>query len=113
MLSACGVRIEQVTEPHPIGGWQQARCDRVARLLAGPDSWHPDQYNNPDNVGAYRACPGTAGPTRTGRRTVCSVGTGGFSAGVARVLQETQPRHGTDRGGHRRSTISGSPPTLS
>jgi cysteine synthase len=34
MLTAYGVRVEQVTEPHPRGGWQQARCDRVAQLLA-------------------------------------------------------------------------------
>ncbi|MCW1957916.1 MAG: pyridoxal-phosphate dependent enzyme, partial [Mycobacterium sp.] len=33
MLSAYGVVVDQVSEPHPDGGWQQARCDRVAQLL--------------------------------------------------------------------------------
>ena len=52
MLCAYGVRVEQVTEPHPQGGWQQARCDRVAQLLTeDPEAWNPDQYNNPDNTG--------------------------------------------------------------
>ena len=55
MLSAYGVQVEQVNEPHPQGGWQQARRDRVAQLLAeDPEAWNPDQYNNPDNVSAYR-----------------------------------------------------------
>ena len=55
MLAAYGVRVEQVAEPHPDGGWQRARCDRVAELLADdPADWNPDQYNNPDNVDSYR-----------------------------------------------------------
>jgi cysteine synthase A len=38
----------------PTGGRQQARRDRVRHLLARqPDSWCPDQYNNPDNTSAY------------------------------------------------------------
>src|SRR3546814_16864103 len=33
------------------GGWQQARRDRVAELLAQEsDEWCPDQYSNPDSV---------------------------------------------------------------
>ena len=54
MLAAHGVRVEQVAEPHPDGGWQ-------APLPIGwPNCWpmilqpEPDQYNNPSNVDAYR-----------------------------------------------------------
>lgn len=93
MLAAYGVRVDQVTEPHPDGGWQLARCERVAQLLAeDPDAWQPDQYSNPDNVDAYRALAlelqAQVGPVDV---LVCSVGTGGHSAGVARVLREFNP----------------------
>ena len=93
MLSAYGVVVDQVSEPHPDGGWQQARCDRVAQLLAeDPGAWHPDQYNNPDNVDAYHGLALEL-QAQLGRVDVlvCSVGTGGHSAGVARVLRESNP----------------------
>lgn len=111
MLSAYGVHVEQVAEPHPQGGWQQARRDRVAQLLAeDPDAWNPDQYNNPDNVEAYRGLALEMN-TQLGRIDVlvCSVGTGGHSAGVARVLREFNPHMtliGVDTVG---STIFGQP----
>ena len=111
MLSAYGVQVEQVTAPHPDGGWQQARCDRVAQLMAeDPEAWNPDQYNNPDNVGAYRALALEL-DAQLGRVDVlvCSVGTGGHSAGVARVLRELNPELtliGVDTVG---STIFGQP----
>lgn len=67
MLSAYGVRVEQVAEPHPEGGWQQARCDRVAQLLAeDPAAWNPDQYNNLANVDAYRDLAGSCTPNLAG-----------------------------------------------
>jgi cysteine synthase len=111
MLSAYGVQVEQVDEPHPDGGWQQARRDRVAQLLAeDPGAWNPDQYNNPDNVEAYRGLAlemhAQLGPIDV---LVCSVGTGGHSAGVARVLREFNPEMtliGVDTIG---STIFGQP----
>jgi cysteine synthase A len=111
MLSAYGVQVDQVSEPHPRGGWQQARCDRVAQLLAeDPQAWHPDQYNNPDNVDAYRALALEL-QAQLGRVDVlvCSVGTGGHSAGLARVLRESNPALrliGVDTVG---STIFGQP----
>lgn len=93
MLAAYGADVDVVSEPHPQGGWQQARRDRVAELLASHEpSWYPDQYNNPDNVAAYR---GLALELRAQLGDidvlVCSVGTGGHSAGVARVLREFNP----------------------
>ena len=111
MLSAYGVQVEQVTEPHPDGGWQQARCDRVAELLAEhPEAWNPDQYNNPDNVGAYHGLAMEL-DAQLGRVDVlvCSVGTGGHSAGIAGVLRELNPKLtliGVDTVG---STIFGQP----
>lgn len=111
MLSAFGAQVELVTEPHPEGGWQQARRDRVAQILRSePQAWHPDQYNNPHNVEAYRGLAlelhQQLGPVDV---LVCSVGTGGHSSGVARVLREFNPQMrliGVDTVG---STIFGQP----
>ncbi|GAB7144690.1 CysK protein [Mycobacterium riyadhense] len=93
MLTAYGARVDMVTEPHPVGGWQQARKDRVAQLMAAdPGAWNPNQYSNPDNIDAYRPLAGEL-RAQLGRVDVlvCSVGTGGHSAGVARVLREFNP----------------------
>ena len=93
MLSAYGVRIDIVPEPHPSGGWQQARKARVAELMgADPHAWNPDQYNNPDNVDSYQSL-GLELLEELGSVDVlvCSVGTGGHSAGVARVLRHANP----------------------
>uniref|UniRef100_UPI0037A9D49B PLP-dependent cysteine synthase family protein n=1 Tax=unclassified Streptomyces TaxID=2593676 RepID=UPI0037A9D49B len=93
LLRAYGAEVHTVTEPHPAGGWQQARRERVAELLAGhPDAWCPDQYRNPDNVAAYRPLAheliGQLGRIDT---LVVSVCTGGHSAGIARVLRSFFP----------------------
>ncbi|WP_174188054.1 PLP-dependent cysteine synthase family protein [Nocardia barduliensis] len=93
MLAAYGTKVDLVSEPHPTGGWQQARRDRVAELLAGePDAWCPDQYSNPDNVDGYESLAlelvEQLGMVDV---LVCAVGTGGHSAGVARVLRRFNP----------------------
>ncbi len=113
MLTAYGARVDMVAEPHPVGGWQQARKDRVRQLLvADPDAWNPNQYSNPDNVDAYRFMAlELAGQLGRVDVLVCSVGTGGHSAGLARVLREFNPRLrliGVDTVG---STIFGQPAT--
>lgn len=93
LLTAYGARVEIVDRPHPTGGWQQARRDRVAWLLARhPDGFCPDQYSNPDNVDAYQHLAMEL-VAQLGRVDVlvCSVGTGGHSAGVARVLRAFFP----------------------
>ncbi|GLX93601.1 putative cysteine synthase A CysK2 [Herbidospora sp. NBRC 101105] len=111
LLSAHGVRVETVTRPHPDGGWQRARLDRVAELLAEhPGAYCPDQYANPDNVGAYAGLADEL-VEQLGRVDVlvCSVGTGGHSAGVTRALRRHDPRVelvGVDAVG---STIFGQP----
>lgn len=93
LLTAYGAEVNIVTEPHPAGGWQQARKDRVARLRARhPGSWCPDQYNNPDNTTAYTPLAlELASEMGHIDVLVCSVGTGGHSAGVSRVLQQLYP----------------------
>ncbi|MFV8131831.1 PLP-dependent cysteine synthase family protein [Streptomyces syringium] len=93
LLTAYGAQVNVVSEPHPTGGWQQARRDRVAQLMGRhPGSWCPDQYNNPDNVAAYTplALELAAGIGHIDV-LVCSVGTGGHSAGVSRVLRQLYP----------------------
>ncbi|QSE95559.1 PLP-dependent cysteine synthase family protein [Rhodococcus pseudokoreensis] len=111
MLAAYGADIDLVTEPHPDGGWQQARRDRVQALLAmQPDAWCPDQYRNPDNVAAYEPLALEL-IAQLGRVDilVCSVGTGGHSAGIARTLRQFCPHLrliGVDTIG---STIFGQP----
>ncbi|GAA5105855.1 PLP-dependent cysteine synthase family protein [Nocardia iowensis] len=93
MLRAYGARVDLVSEPHPCGGWQQSRRDRVAELLEEePDAWCPDQYHNPDNVDGYETLALEL-IQQLGRIDVlvCSVGTGGHSAGAARVLRRFNP----------------------
>ncbi|SHH65152.1 PLP-dependent cysteine synthase family protein [Streptomyces sp. 3214.6] len=111
LLTAYGAQVNVVSEPHPTGGWQQARRERVQRLLERhPDSWCPDQYNNPDNVAAYTPLAlELASEMGDIDVLVCSVGTGGHSAGVSRVLRQLYPDLtvvGVDTTG---STIFGQP----
>ncbi|MFE9252240.1 PLP-dependent cysteine synthase family protein [Streptomyces sp. NPDC007088] len=89
LLTAYGADVRVVREPHPAGGWQQARRDRVAELLSSyPGAWCPDQYHNPDNVAAYAGLAREL-VAQLGRidALVVSVGTGGHSAGIASVLR--------------------------
>lgn len=93
MLAAYGAHVELVAEPHPVGGWQQARRDRVLELLdREADAWSPDQYSNPDNVDGYESLALELMDQLGGVDVlVCAVGTGGHSAGVARVLRRFNP----------------------
>ncbi|MFD7030054.1 PLP-dependent cysteine synthase family protein [Streptomyces sp. NPDC059917] len=93
MLTAHGARLHVVDEPHPHGGWQEARRSKVAELLARyPGAWCPDQYDNPDNAAAYlplaHELTGQLGKVDV---LVCAVGTGGHSAGIARGLRASHP----------------------
>ncbi|MFE2415865.1 PLP-dependent cysteine synthase family protein [Streptomyces hokutonensis] len=112
LLTAYGVEVHLVDTPHPTGGWQEARRRRVEELLAAhPDTWCPDQYNNPDNVAAYAPLAHEL-IAQLGRidTLVVSVGTGGHSAGIASVLRGYFPHLrvvGVDTTG---STIFGQPP---
>ncbi|MEW2221531.1 PLP-dependent cysteine synthase family protein [Streptomyces sp. NPDC006990] len=111
LLTAYGAEVHLVDRPHPDGGWQQARREKVGELLARhPGAWCPDQYHNPDNVAAY-------GPlahelvAQLGRIDVlvAGVGTGGHSAGIGRALRGYFPHLrvvGVDAVG---STVFGQP----
>jgi S-sulfo-L-cysteine synthase (3-phospho-L-serine-dependent) len=111
LLTAYGAELHLVGEPHPVGGWQQARREKVDQLLIGrPDAWCPDQYHNPDNVAAYAPLAHEL-VAQLGRidTLVVSVGTGGHSAGIGRVLRGFFPSLrivGVDTCG---STIFGQP----
>jgi S-sulfo-L-cysteine synthase (3-phospho-L-serine-dependent) len=111
LLRAYRSRVEVVDAPHPNGGWQQARLRRVHELLdAHPGAWWPDQYNNPDNVAGYAGLAAEL-VVQLGHVDVlvCSVGTGGHSAGIVRTLRRWCPGVrlvGVDSAG---STIFGQP----
>ncbi|NKY99065.1 PLP-dependent cysteine synthase family protein [Nocardiopsis alborubida] len=111
LLTAYGAVVHTVTEPHPTGGWQQARRDRIGEILADdPTAYCPDQYNNPDNVAAYAPLAHEL-IAHMGRidTLVVAVGTGGHSAGISRTLREFFPHLyvvGVDTIG---STIFGQP----
>lgn len=111
LLRAYGARLEIVDRPHPTGGWQQARRDRLAEVLATlPGAYWPDQYHNPDNVIGYAGLADeVAAQLDEADVLVCSVGTGGHSNGLARALRRHWPRLrlvGVDTVG---STIFGQP----
>jgi cysteine synthase A len=111
LLTAYGAQVHTVTNPHPHGGWQRARLDRVSELLnSHPGGYTPQQYDNPDNADAYRALALEL-VCRLERIDVlvCSVGTGGHSAGITAVLRRFFPAMrlvGVDSTG---STIFGQP----
>ncbi|MEU8687343.1 PLP-dependent cysteine synthase family protein [Streptomyces sp. NPDC048665] len=93
LLTALGAHVDRVAAPHPEGGWQESRRERVAELLARtPGAYCPDQYHNPDNVAAYRPLAAEL-IAQLGRIDVlvAAVGTGGHSAGTASVLRESFP----------------------
>ncbi|MDX3383965.1 cysteine synthase family protein [Streptomyces niveiscabiei] len=111
LLRAYGVRLDLVERPAPVGGWQAARLARLRELLAAlPGAYWPDQYNNPDNTAGYASLAAELAVQLDHLDIlVCSVGTGGHSAGVIGPLRRHWPRLrliGVDSTG---STIFGQP----
>lgn len=111
LLRAYGAEVHTVEQPCPEGGWQEARRRAVRRILdAHPGAYCPDQYHNPDNVAAYVPMAHELLEQTGGLDVlVCSVGTGGHSAGLAAVLRAHHPHLrlvGVDAIG---STIFGQP----
>ncbi|MGE7217408.1 2,3-diaminopropionate biosynthesis protein SbnA [Priestia koreensis] len=54
IMEAYGAEIEMVNTPHPEGGFQLARINKVKELLLEyPNAYWPNQYENEDNPTAY------------------------------------------------------------
>ncbi|WP_443050872.1 PLP-dependent cysteine synthase family protein [Streptomyces sp. H27-D2] len=111
LLTAHGARLELVERPARTGGWQAARIERLHSVLAElPDAYWPDQYNNPDNSAGYAPMAAEIGDALDHLDVlVCSVGTGGHSAGLTGPLRRRWPNLriiGVDSIG---STIFGQP----
>lgn len=111
LLRAHGARLELVDRPAATGGWQAARLARLRRVLAElPGAYWPDQYNNPDNIRGYASLAAEIATQLDHLDIlVCSVGTGGHSAGIAGPLRRHWPHLrlvGVDATG---STIFGQP----
>ncbi|MBP5897338.1 PLP-dependent cysteine synthase family protein [Streptomyces scabiei] len=111
LLRSHGVRLELVDRPAAVGGWQAARLTRLRDLLAVlPGAYWPDQYNNPDNTAGYASLAAELAVQLDHVDVlVCSVGTGGHSAGIIGPLRRHWPALrlvGVDSTG---STIFGQP----
>ncbi|WP_063732801.1 PLP-dependent cysteine synthase family protein [Streptomyces sp. RTd22] len=111
LLRTYGAQLELVDRPAAEGGWQAARLARLRALLALlPDAYWPDQYNNPDNTAGYASLAHELTAQLDHLDIlVCSVGTGGHSAGIVRPLRGRWPGLrliGVDATG---STIFGQP----
>ncbi|MFG2879446.1 PLP-dependent cysteine synthase family protein [Streptomyces sp. NPDC048337] len=94
LLRTYGARLELVDRPADQGGWQAARIARLRDVLARTDgAYWPDQYNNPDNPAGYRSMAAELiGQLDHLDVLVCSVGTGGHSAGLVGPLRRRWPR---------------------
>jgi cysteine synthase A len=111
LLCSHGVRLEIADRPAERGGWQAARLARLRELLAElPGAYWPDQYNNPDNTAGYASLAAELAVQLDHLDIlVCSVGTGGHSAGIIGPLRRHWPALrliGVDATG---STIFGQP----
>ncbi|MGW5311300.1 PLP-dependent cysteine synthase family protein [Nocardia thailandica] len=93
LFAAFGVGLEIVSTPHPVGGWQQARLDRLAALRAAdPRAYWPDQYDNPDNAAGYAAMGAEIlDQVERADILVAAIGSGGHCAGLTRVLRDRWP----------------------
>lgn len=92
-LEQLGSRVELVSEPAPIGGYQRARLDCLARLqVENPDHFWPSQYDNAHNPGAY--APVAELIAETLGEIDCLVGTvgsGGSVCGTSSYLRLLYP----------------------
>lgn len=91
---ALGARIELVTEPDENGSLQGARIKRVKELLSEiPDSYNPDQYDNPNNpkIHAETTAKELLSDFNRIDVLVACVSTGGHMTGIAKTLKQHMP----------------------
>ncbi|MER5713823.1 pyridoxal-phosphate dependent enzyme [Streptomyces sp. NPDC002132] len=86
----CQVHIVEAMTSH---GWQSARLERLAELMAElPGAFWPQQYTNPDNPGAYRdLARELLDDLGHIDALVGAVGSGGSLCGTGRALRESLP----------------------
>ena len=92
-LEDLGVRVEIVSAPLAVGGYQQARLNKLAEVRAQtPDHWWINQYDNPGNPGVY-AFLASQFIEEVGHIDclVGTVGSGGSVCGTAGFLRELFP----------------------
>jgi len=88
-----GAVLEIVTEPGPVGGFQQARLDRMLDLQhKDPDQFWPSQYHNARNAGAYASFAELIAESLGSIDClVGTVGSGGSMCGSGRYLRMLFP----------------------
>ncbi|WP_055533382.1 pyridoxal-phosphate dependent enzyme [Streptomyces graminilatus] len=86
----CHVHVVEAMTSH---GWQSARLERLAELMADlPGAFWPQQYTNPDNPGAYRdLARELLDDLGHIDALVGAVGSGGSLCGTGRALRESLP----------------------
>jgi cysteine synthase A len=92
-LERLGATVDIVPEPDPVGGYQASRLTRLAELAGHtPDSFIPQQYDNPLNPAAYSYVAEllleSLGPVDY---LVGGVGSGGSMCGTASFLRTANP----------------------
>ncbi len=92
-LQDLGARVEILRAPHPEGGYQRARLDRLQELRdEDPDAFWPNQYGNPDIPRSYdRVADYLVQEIGHIDCLVGTVGTGGSMVGTAKSLRAHFP----------------------
>jgi cysteine synthase len=92
-LEDLGARVEIVPAPLAVGGYQQARLNKIEEIRAeNPDYWWLNQYANPANPGSYGSF--AAQLVESVGHIDCVVGTvgsGGSVCGTSSFLRELFP----------------------
>ena len=93
LLMASGAKVEIVPSPDPVLGWQGARLARLREIMvSNPRTFWPRQYDNPDQAISYETlAKELIQQVPRLDALVCSVGTGGHSAGIACYLKKVWP----------------------
>ncbi len=92
-LQELGATVDIVEKPGELGGFQQARLDRLAKAISeNPGCFCPSQYTNEDNRRAYGAVSEwIASRLGTIDCLVGTVGSGGSMSGTAHFLRYLNP----------------------